>query len=326
MAKKTYLQMLQNIALQTITHFFNAVDADIEKIISETNYSNADTLHRIGKGRFEIGTVTQDELLDLELGLLNAEIAMARAEIGLREAKTSLNSFLGLPEDIAINCIVPTEIPDLKINPEAALNMALENNPDVLNNQLSLLSARERVAQTRANTGLNASVRASVGLNKQDKTFAGVYEPEFGQDQQVRVSLNVPIIDWGYRKGQIQMAKSNQEVTEISIAQSKIDFERNIINEVLKFNLQEKQVAIASKADTIAQMGFHVTKQRFMIDKVDVIRLNSARTSLDAARRSYFNALRSYWNSFYTVRQLTLYDFLNNKTLIEELDELLQKK
>jgi len=122
------------------------------------------------------------------------------------------------------------------------------------------------------------------------------------------------------------MAKSNQEVTEIQIAQNKIDFERNIINEVLKFNLQEKQVSIASKADTIAQMGFHVTKQRFMIDKVDVIRLNSARTSLDAARRSYFNALRSYWNSYYSVRQLTLYDFLNNKSLMEDLDELLQKK
>ena len=326
MAKKNYLQSLQSIALQTIMVFFNAIDAEIEKVIAETNYSNADTLHRIGKGRFEIGTVTQDELLDLELGLLNAEISLARSEIGLREARTSLNSFLGLPDDIEIKCIVPFDIPALKVNVDDALNLALENNPDILNYELSLLSARERVAQTRANTGLNATIRASAGYNKRDETLSGAYQSPFENSNLVNISLNVPIVDWGYRKGQVQMAKSNQEVTEIQAAQNMIDFEQRIINEVMKFNLQEKQVAIASKADTIAQLGFNVTMQRFKIDKVDVIRLNSARTSLDAARRSYYNALRSYWASFYTIRQLTLYDFLNNKTLIEELDELLQKK
>ncbi|MCL2073758.1 MAG: TolC family protein [Marinilabiliaceae bacterium] len=326
MAKKNYLQSLQSIALQTIMVFFNAIDAEIEKVISETNYSNADTLHRIGSGRFEIGTVTQDELLDLELGLLNAEISLSRSEIGLREARTSLNSFLGLPEDININCIVPFEIPPLKVNVDDALNLALENNPDILNYELSLLNAKERVAQTRANTGLNASVRASAGYNKQDEKLSGVYQSPYENSNAVFVSLNVPLVDWGYRKGQVQMAKSNQEVTEIQAAQNMIDFEQKIINEVLKFNLQEKQVAIASKADTVAQLGFNVTMQRFRIDKVDVIRLNSARTSLDAARRNYYNALRNYWASFYTIRQLTLYDFLNEKTLIEELDELLQKK
>ena len=326
MAKKSYLQSLQTIAVQTIMFFFNSIDAEIEKQIAETNYSNADTLYRIGRGRFEIGTVTQDELLDLELGLLNAEMSVSRSEIGLREAKTYLNSFLGLPDDITINCIVPTEIPDLKINVNEALNLAFENNPSMINYEISLLNAGENVARTRANTGLDASINASIGLNRRDKTFSGVYQSPFENDRVASISLNVPIMDWGYRKGQIQMAKSNQEVTELQIAQNKIDFEQNIINEVLKFNLQEKQVEIASKADTIAQLGFNVTKQRFMIDKVDVIRLNSARTSLDAARRNYYAALRNYWSSFYSIRQLTLYDFLNNRTLLEELDELLQSK
>lgn len=325
-AKKSYLQTLQTIAMQTIMYFFNAIDAEIEKQIAVTNYANADTLYRIGKGRFEIGTVTQDELLDLELGLLNAEMSLAMSEIGLREAKTYLNSFLVVPEDITIKCVVPIQIPDLKINVNNALNMAMENNPTMLGYELSLLNAGENVARTRANTGLDASIRASIGINKRDSILSKVYQSPFENDRLVSVSLNIPIMDWGYRKGQIQMAKSNQEVTELQIAQNRIDFEQNVINQVLAFNLQEKQVAIASKADTIAQLGFDVTMQRFRIDKVDVIRLNSARTSLDAARRRYYSSLRNYWSSFYTIRQLTLFDFLNNKTLLEELDELLQRK
>ena len=327
-AKKTYLQSLENVAISAIDQFFNVVTAEIGKLIAETNYSNADTLYRIGRGRFEIGTVTQDELLDLELGLLNAEISRAESEIQLRQSNTYLNSFLGIPDDIVINCIVPFEIPSLKIDIDKALAYALENNPDILEYERLLLNAGESVARTRSQTGLNASLNANIGINKRtpNDDIATAYQAPFDEQQRVGISLNVPIIDWGYRKGRIQMAKASQEETEFRVEQNRIAFEQGVINNVLNFNLQEKMVSIAAKADTIAQMGFDVTKQRFMIDKVDVIRLNSARNSLDAARRAYYSALKTYWTRFYTIRQLTLYDFLNDRELIQELDDLLQKR
>ena len=327
-AKKTYLQSLENVAINSIDYFFNVVSAEIGKKIAETNYSNADTLYRIGRGRFEIGTVTQDELLDLELSLLNAEISRSEAEIQLRQANTYLNSFLGIPDDIVVNCIVPFEIPSLKIDIDKALAFALENNPDMLEYERMLLNAGESVARTRSQTGLNMSLNANIGINKRTNgdDISAAYQSPFDEQQRVGVSLNVPIIDWGYRKGRIQMAKASQEETEFRVEQNRIAFEQGVINNVLNFNLQEKMVANAAKADTIAQMGFDVTMQRFKIDKVDVIRLNSARNSLDAARRAFYSALRTYWTRFYTIRQLTLYDFLNDRELTQELDELLQKR
>ena len=89
--------------------------------------------------------------------------------------------------------------------------------------------------------------------------------------------------------------------------------------------MQEKQVEISAKADTIAQRGYEVTKQRFLIDKVDVIKLNSARNSLDAARRNYISSLRQYWRSYFQMRQYTLYDFIEEEPLMQELDYLLQQ-
>ena len=188
-----------------------------------------------------------------------------------------------------------------------------------------MLEAARSVQQTRANNGISANIRANLGLNKNAEDIDLAYQSPFLEQQQVRVGLSIPIIDWGVRKGRVEMARSNQEVTEATVKQALIDFEQEAINSVLDFNLQEEQVAISAKADTIAQLGFNVTMQRFLIDKVDVIRLNSARNSLDAARRSYINALRRYWTSYYGIRQLTLYDFENDRPLIEELDELLQQ-
>jgi outer membrane protein TolC len=121
------------------------------------------------------------------------------------------------------------------------------------------------------------------------------------------------------------MSKSNKEVTEATVKQSLVDFEQNALITFLNFNLQEDQVAIAAKADTVAQLGFDVTMQRFMIGKVDVIRLNSARNSLDAAKRNYISALRNYWTSYYDIRRIAMYDFINRQSLIRELDEFLQR-
>jgi outer membrane protein TolC len=75
----------------------------------------------------------------------------------------------------------------------------------------------------------------------------------------------------------------------------------------------------------VAQLGYDVTKQRFMIDKVDVIKLNAARNSLDQARRNYVNSLAQYWEGYFNIRKLTLYDFEKKRPLLDELDKLLEE-
>ena len=324
-AKLEYLQSLESLSVQATNSFFNVATAEINQRIAEVNYANADTLYRIGSGRFEIGTVTQDELLDLELGLLNARLAVSRAEIDLKQAHASLNSFLGVGDDVGINCVVPYDIPDLQVDVERGLSLAIESNPEILDHQRSLMEAEQNVARTKAQNGLSADIRANLGINRNAEDIDMAYQSPFLEQQQIRLGLSMPIMDWGVRKGRVQMARSNQEVTEATVKQALLDFEQEAIISFLDFNLQEEQVAIAAKADTIAQLGYDVTMQRFLIDKVDVIRLNSARNSLDSARRSYINALRRYWTSYYGIRQLTLYDFIEDRPLIQELDELLQR-
>jgi outer membrane protein TolC len=81
---------------------------------------------------------------------------------------------------------------------------------------------------------------------------------------------------------------------------------------------------IAAKADTIAQLRYDVTKQRFLIGKIDVLDLNVAQTEKDVAKRGYVSALRNYWNYFYTLRQITLYDFISDKPLETDFDQLLK--
>ncbi|NQU52534.1 MAG: TolC family protein [Bacteroidetes bacterium] len=321
-AKKQFIQAKENLAIKATRLFFDLVDAQIEVNITETNLANADTLFTIGKGRFQVGTVTQDELLNLELRFMNSTLALTRANLGLERAKARLNSFLSFEKETNVECIVPSYSPDLQINSSFALKQALINNPEILNQQQQLLEEEQKVNRAKSENGVNGTLFALYGLNQNSNEFNDVYQNPLGR-QRLRAGVSVPILDWGRRKGQLAMAKSNQEVLRISINQEKIDFEQNIVMNVMEFNLQGNQVLNTSKADTIGQLQYDVTQQRFLIGKIDVTKLNLARNDREQARRAYIMSLRSYWNYYFTLRRLTLYDFENGVTLSEDFDRII---
>jgi outer membrane protein TolC len=94
-AKKTYLSNIEGVHQQAVMNFFSLATAQINKQISEMNYANADTLYRIARGRYNLGTIAEDELLQMQLSWLNAETARKEAEMNLRDREIRLRSFLG---------------------------------------------------------------------------------------------------------------------------------------------------------------------------------------------------------------------------------------
>jgi outer membrane protein TolC len=323
-AKKDFIQSKERLAIKATRLFFDLVDAQIEVNIATTNLANADTLYKIGTGRFQVGTVTQDELLNLELGFMNAQLALTRANIGLERAQAQLNSFLGYNKNIKIECVVPVELPEIQINTDDAVMAAFENNPEIIQQQQRLIEEDRKVKQAKSQTGISGDVYALYGLNQNAEELGMVYRDPLDR-QRLQLGVNIPVLDWGRRKGRLAMAQSNREVVRISINQEKIDFEQNVVMNVMEFNLQADQVLSRAKADTIAQMGYDVTQQRFLIGRVDVTKLNLARNDQETARRAYINALRTYWNYYYTIRQLTLFDFEKRITLSEDFDRLVNQ-
>jgi outer membrane protein TolC len=119
------------------------------------------------------------------------------------------------------------------------------------------------------------------------------------------------------------MAMSSQEVIRTQVQQDQTDFQQNIFLQVMQFNLQDDQFMIAAKADTIAASRYEVTKQRFLIGKISVLDLNVALSEKDQARRAYIESMRNFWTYLYNIRRLTLYDFIENKALSADLEDVL---
>jgi len=322
-AKKTYLSNIEGVHVSAVMNFFSLALAQINKQISEMNYSNADTLFRIAKGRYQLGTIAEDELLQMQLSWLNAETARKQADMNLRDKEIRLRSFLGYNENVRIELSLPNEIPNLQVDLKEVLDLALQNNPDILSQQINVLNAQSNEAQAKASKGLNASLSASLGYSQQAETVDAAYN-HLSNSQVVSMHFTLPILDWGLGKGRYQMAKSSLELAQVQANQALVDFQQNLFLDVEQFNLQKNQVNIAAKSDTVAMKRYEVTKQRFLIGKIAVLDLNDADSRKDQNKRAYVQALQDYWSFFYNIRSITLFDFINRKPLETDYEKLLQ--
>ena len=322
-ARKGYLRDVENVHMMAVQNFFSLALAQINKEIAETNMQNADTLYQIAKGRYNLGTIAEDELLQMELSYLNAGTAINESDINLRDRELKLRSFLGFNQTVRLELIIPGEIPEVKVEVSEVMKLAAENNPQLIALDRQLVEAQSSVAQAKAEKGLNANLSASYGLRDQDPILDLAYSQP-NQQQTIRVGFTLPILDWGRGRGQYKMAKSSEELTRVQVEQSRVDFEQSLMLDVQQFNLQDDQVRIAAKSDTVAAKMFEVTKQRFLIGKIDVLDLNNADTKKDQNKRSYIQALNNYWTYFYNIRSLTLYDFIKGKPLETDYEKLVE--
>jgi outer membrane protein TolC len=322
-AKQTYLYNIEAVHSQAVMNFFSLALAQSNKQIAEMNFANADTLYKIAQGRFQLGTIAENELLELQLSWLNTETARKAAEMNLRDREIRLKSFLGFTDNVKLELILPTEIPPLQVNSQEVLELAKANNPEILNQQLTVLTAQSSVAQAKAEKGLNANLIASFGTRDQDSNFDLAYKNS-NQQQNIRLGITVPILDWGLGRGKYKVAQYNLDLAQVTSDQALVDFEQNLILDVEQFNLQKAQVAVAAKSDTVAMRMYEVTKQRFLIGKIAILELNNADTKKDQNRRAFIQALQDYWNFYYNIRGLALFDFLNRKPLETEFEKLLE--
>jgi outer membrane protein TolC len=324
-AKKTFLANIETVHTDAVRNFFALALAQINTQIAKMNYLNADTLYRIAKGRFNLGTIAEDELLQMQLSWLNAETARKTADMNLRDREIRLRSFLGYNEGVRLELILPSKIPNLQVDFKEVLDLAMKNNPDILTQQLTLLSAQSALAQAIGDNGLNGNITASYGLQGKDADFNNAYNMNtLNRNQGVRIGFSFPILDWGNAKGKIRMARSSLELAQVQVQQSRTDFQQNLSLDVEQFNMQKNQVEIAALSDTVAQKRYEVTKQRFLIGKIAVLDLNDADSRKDQNRRAYVQALQDYWNYFYNIRTMTLFDFINRKPIETDYENLLK--
>jgi outer membrane protein TolC len=197
------------------------------------------------------------------------------------------------------------------------------NHPNILSYRLQILESEQEVDRTRKTAGFDASLSASVGFNQAGYAFREAYDNLSRQDI-ARVSITIPVMDWGIRKGRVNMAKNNLNVTRLTVEQGEQDLEQEVIATIDEFNKQQRLILKSATALDMAVAAYSINKQRFIVGKVDISALTLSLNRRKEAQRNYISALSNYWKCYYAIRKMTLFDFEKYETLDEQFDRLLE--
>lgn len=317
--KKQFIYNSESVSEEAVNYFFSLAMAQADYRLAEDNLATADTLYAIGEQRQKIAAISQADLLTLKLDKVNARNTLKNAEITRKRAMSALATFLNLDKNTYIEIDLPSRPRYVDIPTDRALLLAKENNPTYLEQRQNVLEAEREVDRTKKESRFNASVNASVGFNQVADNLGAAYRNLLQQDL-VSLTVSIPLVDWGVRKGKYNMARNNLNVVKIAARQEEISLEEDVMMTVSDFNVQQDLIASASEALDLAELAYDQTRRRFIIGKADISSLTLSLNRQQEAQKNYIQALQNYWFNYYKIRKLTLHDFESGMSLSDRFD------
>lgn len=320
-AQARFLTETEQVAMQAISLYFSLLLAGERVNIARQNLQTAEKLYEVAQAKRRMGTISQNDVLQLRLDVLTARSALTNAVSARQAAQFALRSFLDVEADI--EATVPEGSPSgLHLSYADVLAHALRNNAHAATMRRRQLEADYAVASARANRQ-SINLYAQVGYTGTADNLRGAYR-DLLSNEVIQVGITVPLLDWGKRKGQRKMAESNRDIVSGQLRQQAQDFRQNIFILTEQFNNQAEQLRIAVEADTIARRRYHTNVETFKIGSISTLELSNAQTAKDQARQNRIQQLFNYWYYYYQLRSIALWDFERGCELTADVERLIE--
>lgn len=310
---KEYCTELAQIQQNVLELFMKALLSKMEKDLAyEATLSN-DTLMQLARIKIANGNITEYELKQIELQLINAQYAYENASKKYIVNLERLAVFLGISE---VDIEIPYFDVPLAIDAHIVMFYVKRNNPFSKKQEIQQLEAEKNLITTKLSNQFNGNISLRYGVNQYADNFADAYRNGNTQ-QSILIGFQIPVFQWGINKNRIQIAKNNYAASKLAIDKQIREFETEIKEHVNNYNQSVKLWFTAEKAYHLSQEQYKLITQKFSLGKVSVYELKAAQNDQDNAMQRYYSAIKDTYFSYYKLRTMALYDFKHDVELEE---------
>ena len=314
-SKQAYIESMEQIAITANGYFFDLLLAQVNLQIAETNLANTQKIQQIANEKYDLGKISKNEILQLQLEQLKAQKAVGIAKRDKEIATLNLRAYTGLQNTDEVALFIPYATINMQVTADKVLGEAYENRSDAIAFVRRMAEAQRDIAKAKGDNGLNASLTAQIGFSKSAVTVPGVYRSPQNQ-QEVQLVFAIPILDWGRSKSRTKTAEATLQFTAYAVEQDKQIFTQQIVTQVTLFEMMKEQLTLTASADSIASEKYQIAKDRYVLGNLSITDLSIAFQEKDQAKRDYVAALRDFWGAYYQLRYLSLYDFEKKQKIV----------
>lgn len=319
-SKISYAVQLLSLERQVTQAFYYVYQQQQSLDIANQAFQNMQQSHEIIKNKVDAGISAREEMFQAELNLATAKSDYENKQVELENAKDQFKLLIGMSLFDDLIVLPNISVDTVQVDISFAIDQGLANRMELRQREIDIESSQFNLVQTKALNEFRGSLGLSVGLFGDNEKFGDIYSNPT-DNEEVSLSLTIPLWDWGERKSRIKAAEATIESANISLGEEKNDIilsirqvYRNLIN-------LRNQIGIARQNVTNAQLTYDLNLERYRNGDLTGMDLNLFQEQLSQKQLSYTNSLISYKLELLNLKIQTLYDF-EKKVQISPVMEL----
>lgn len=314
-AKISYAMQQLTIEKNVTTQFYDVYQKQKDLNTAKEEFNNQKQNYEIIKNKVDAGLVAKEELYQAEVNLATSESSVYSQEISFENTKDNFKLLLGVSLDEDVMVLPNTDINQVDVNTNEAVKYALDQRMEIRQKEITLEQDLFSIVKAKANNEFKGNLQARIGMDALGGKVNNMYSNPT-DNEQVGVTLTIPIFDWGAKKAQVKSSQLAMESDQISMDEEK----KNIVIGVRQIcrNLPTliSQINIKKKSIENAERTYEINLEKYRNGNLTGMDLQQYQKQLTEAKQAYTNAIISYKLELLNLKIQTLWDFENNKTYL----------
>ena len=314
-SKLSYAMQELSIERQVTQQFYSVYQQQKNLSTARDEYNNQKQNYDIIKNKVDAGLVAREELFQAEVNLATSESAVYTAEINYENAKDNFKILLGIDLNEDVMVLPNTEITTVNVNATQAVDYALKQRMELRQHQITLEQDLFSIIRAKSENEFKGSITARIGLDALGDKPGNMYSNPT-DNEQIGISLNIPIFDWGSRKARVRSSELAMESDQINLDEEK----KNITLEVRQIcrNLPTliRQIEIKRQNIENAEHTYEINLEKYRNGNLTGMELQQYQNQLTSAKQEYTNAIIDYKIELLNLKIQTLWDFETNQSYL----------
>lgn len=313
--KLSYAIQQLNIEKSVTQNFYSVYQSQKDLKIAKDEYKNQEENYNIIKNKVDAGLLAKEELFQAEVNFASSKSSLYNKEIALENAKDGFKQMLGMDLNEDFMILANVEVRPIKVEMQKAIEYALQQRMELRQKEISLEKALFGLIQTKSQNEFKGSISAKVGIIGDNKNFGDIYK-NTTDNQNISLSLNIPVWDWGEKKARIKSTEASIESTKLSNLEEKKTIVLNVRKVCRNLPNLINQIEIAKQNEKNAIRTYELNLEKYKNGSITGMDLQQFQNQLTQKKQALTNALIQYKMELLNLKIQTLWDFETNKSYL----------
>ncbi len=290
---------------QTITAYRALIQAQEQLRIAGESLRRARDLAGVNQALVAAGRLAQVELIQAETSIAQQELQLASAENSWRQARLALLTVLAVDQSAPVWAVERPAAESARVDPRAALEVALANQPDYLRTLLGVEVARITLDVARNQRLWEVNVVAGNALGAQRADVFRSVEALTGarSDFNVGLQVNIPLGQVAREQPEVNAAIALRQ-TELQIATARDRLRQQVEDTVRAIDTLKRQAELARRARELAATQLELELVKLQAGRSSNFQVVSFQGALQSAESAELSAVVAYANALSQLDQI----------------------